>query len=239
MTSEPRFVPFALEVAPGEFLRGDALPGRPPAYVYLHGMGSLRSGEKSTSLAEHAAARGRTFVRVDLRGHGESTGRLGGVAVSELIADVEALLAHVGPAVVIGSSLGGLLAAHAAAHRPDLVRSLTLIAPALGLIPQLGKQLDAAGMLWTSDGRGFTVDQRVLDDAHALDEDSLPSRLTVPTLIVHGTADEVVPVQASERFFAAVASPRKELWLVAAGDHRLNTVAPRIWPRSDTLAGTG
>lgn len=232
-----RFEPFELAVADGHVVRGDLLRGRGPSYVYLHGMGSVRTGEKSASLAEFAAAAGRPFLRVDLRGHGESSGRIGTISVSELIDDAEQVLAKVGPAILVGSSLGGMLAAFAAGNRPELVIGLALLAPALGLIPNLGRRLDADGRLWTSDGRGFVVDQRVLDDAHALDESQLPPRLTMPTLIVHGTADDVIPAASSERFYAALPSRRKDLWLVPDADHRLNTVAAAIWPRLDALLG--
>jgi pimeloyl-ACP methyl ester carboxylesterase len=74
-----------------------------------------------------------------------------------------------------------------------------------------------------------------LADARAIDERSLPRRLAVPTLLVHGTADDVIPQLVSERFFQALAHPQKELWLVPGGDHRLADVADAIWPRLDAL----
>ncbi len=228
-------VPFRLELDDGHFVVGDEHPGEPPSYVFLHGLGSVRAGEKSASLLAHAQRRGRGFLRFDLRGHGESSGRLGRVAVSELIADTMRVLERVGPATLVGSSLGGLVGAHAAAARPDLVRSLALLAPALGLMPDLASRLDHRGRMWTSNGIGFFVEPRVLDDARTLDERGLPLRLSTPTLVVHGTADEVIPPTVSERFFAAIPHAHKQLWVVPGGDHRLNTVAPEIWRRLDAL----
>jgi abhydrolase domain-containing protein 10 len=226
---------FRLDLGSGEFVAGDELRGEAPTYVFLHGLGSVRSGEKSTSLFAHAQRLGRGCVRFDQRGHGESSGRLGVTLVSELITDAIRVLERTGPAVVVGSSLGGFVGAFAAAARPDLVRALALLAPALGLMTNLEALLDPAGRLWTSDGRGFVVEPRVLADAKTLDEKRLPARLRTPTLVVHGTADAVIPCQVSERFFAAIAAPHKELWLVPDGDHRLNTVAEAIWARLDRL----
>lgn len=228
-------LPFRLDLGDGEHVVGDELPGRGPTYLFLHGLGSVRTGEKSNSLLAHAETRGRAFLRIDLRGHGASSGRLGKVAISELIADVVRVLESRGPAVVVGSSLGGLVGAHAAAARPELVTGLALLAPALGLMANLADRLDGQGRMWTREGQGFTVEPRVLADAKALDEKGLPGRLRVPTLVVHGTADDVIPHRASERFFAAIAAPRKDLWIVPEGDHRLNTVAAAIWPRLDAL----
>ena len=219
----------------GQFIVGDQLPGRAPGYLFLHGLGSVRAGEKSASLLQHASAHGRAFARFDFRGHGDSTGTIGQVTIRELIADTLRVLEQLGPCVVVGSSLGGLVGAFAAAERPELVRGLALLAPALGFLSHLDHRVDKNGRMQTSEGRSFGLAERVVRDARTLDERGLPKRLTVPTLVVHGTADDVVPHRASESFHAALATPRKALWIVPGGNHRLNTVATEIWPRLDQL----
>jgi pimeloyl-ACP methyl ester carboxylesterase len=226
---------FELRVAGTGLLRGDLLAGEDPAYVFVHGLGSVRAGEKSNSLLAHAAARGRGFLRIDQRGHGESTGRIGQVTIGELIADLQSLLEHVGPSLVVGSSLGGLVSAFAAAQRPDLVRGLCLLAPAIGLLANLEDLLDAEGCMQTAEGFVFRVEPRVLADARTLDERGLPRRLSVPTLVVHGTDDAVVPHRGSEAFFAEIPHARKDLWIVPGGDHRLNAHAAAVWTRFDEL----
>lgn len=233
----PRLQRFELDLGAGERVLGDVMPGTSPGYLFLHGMGSVRVGEKSTSLLAHAASVGRAFTRIDFRGHGESSGKIGRVTIGELIDDVGRVLHVIGPSLVVGSSLGGLVGAFAAAAAPRLVRGLALLAPALGFMAQLPQRLDPQGRMWTREGHGFRIEQRVLDDALQLDERGLPARLCSPTLVVHGTADDVVPHRASERFFDAVPHAQKELWIVPGGDHRLNTVAAEIWRRFDALVG--
>ncbi len=228
--------PFRIDLGGGHHLVGDERAGASPAYVFLHGLTSARLGEKSESLLAHAKSRGRGFLRFDLRGHGESSGVLGRVAVSELVDDAVKVLERTGPAIVVGSSLGGLVAAHAAAARPDLFRSLALLAPAFGLMPRIRDHIDNDGVMHTAQGASFFVDPRVRDDAEALDERGLPARVAVPTLLVHGTADDVIPQQVSEWFFGAMAAPKKQLWVVPQGDHRLNTVVTEIWQRVDSMA---
>ncbi len=245
-----RTAPLRFAPVPGEWLAGDRLVGdrmvwdhgigdhgvgRAPGYLFLPGLGSQRQGIKSDSLFAHAAAQGRAAVRIDQRGHGESSGRLGDVTIRELIDDVVALLSHLGPTILVGSSLGGLVAGFAAARRPDLVRGLAMIAPAFGFLAHLEQLLDAEGRLHTSSGQAVSISARVLADAKHHDERSLPANLVVPTLIVHGTADAVVPYQASAAFHAALAAPHRDLWLVPEGCHRLHTVADAIWPRLDAL----
>lgn len=226
---------FRLELGAGEMVVGDHLPGSSPGYLYLHGLGSVRAGEKSASLMRHAATRGRACTRFDFRGHGDSSGTIGQVTIGELIADTVLVLERHGPANVVGSSLGGLVGAFATARRPDLVRGLALIAPALGFLERLDEHVDAQGRMWTSEGFSFPLSPRVAADARALDERALPGQLRVPTLVVHGTADDTVPAADSERFFAAIPAAKKSLWLVPGGDHRLNTFATAIWARFDEL----
>ncbi|MCA8964006.1 MAG: alpha/beta fold hydrolase [Planctomycetes bacterium] len=226
---------FVLELAGGHRVVGDHLAGDVPGYLFLHGLGSLRAGEKSASLLRHAAAQGRSCTRFDFRGHGESSGMVGQVLIGELVADTCLVLERFGPAHVIGSSLGGIIGVMAAATVPALVPSLALLAPALGFLPHLGRLVDANGWLWTREGRGFPLARQVLDEAAAFDEDALPDRLTMPVLLVHGTADDVVSHRQSEQLHARIPHARKDLWIVPDGDHRLAAQADAIWPRFDRL----
>ncbi len=228
---------FELSLPGGGRLVGDHLGGRAPGYLFLHGLGSVRAGEKSSALFLHARAGGRSCTRFDFRGHGESSGTIGRVTISELVDDTLAVLERVGPARVVGSSLGGVVGALAAARAPERVAALALLAPAFGLLRDLPRLLDAHGRLRTSDGRAFPVAAEVLADARAQDELALPARLPMPVMLVHGTGDEVVPVSVSERFFAAIPHSRKDLWIVAGGDHRLSAAANAIWQRFDRFAG--
>ncbi|MFK7739898.1 MAG: alpha/beta hydrolase [Planctomycetota bacterium] len=226
---------FRLELPNGHWIVGDQLAGEPPYYAFLHGLQSVRAGEKSAGLMAHAQARGRGFVRFDMRGHGESSGELGKVSVSELIADAIRVFERVGSVELVGSSLGGLISAHATAQRPDLVRRLALLAPALGLMSNIDHHLDDEGHMSTTEGSTFYVEHDVREDARKIDEAGLPKRIQTPTLTVHGTADDVIPPVVSEMFHAQLASEHKQLWIVPDGDHRLNTVAAEIWRRLDAL----
>jgi pimeloyl-ACP methyl ester carboxylesterase len=227
----------SLTAVDGTRIAFDHLAGAAPAYVYLHGLASVRTGEKSTALLEHARRRGRGFLRFDCRGHGDSGGTIGHATLSELIADTTAMLAISGDAILVGSSLGGLCAAFAAAAAPERVRGLVLLSAAFGYLPRMLQRLDPEGHLRTSNDQRFRLQQRVIDDAARLDEAGLPSRVPMPVLVVHGTADEVVPVAISERFFAAIPHAQKQLWVIEGGDHRLNREVEQIYARMDALLG--
>lgn len=90
--------------------------------LLLHGL----MGQASTwrVAAEWLAGHGRV-VGVDARGHGRSEAR-GPWCTERMAADVVAVLAELGPAVVVGHSMGGLHGLVAAARRPELARALVV-----------------------------------------------------------------------------------------------------------------
>lgn len=222
----------------GLSLAADELPGSAPCHVFLHGLGSGRVGDKSASLLAWARHRRLHFLRYDFRGHGESEGDIRELTLGRLVADGEVALGHVGRAVLVGSSLGGLVAAWVAARQPERTAGLVLIAPAFGFLERMTERPHADGRIrieneWVS----LEIDAHVLEEARAWPEHELPTRLTMPTLIVHGEGDDVVPAEASERLFAAIPHTRKDLWLVPGGDHRLTAQIERIWPLAERLFG--
>ncbi len=112
-----------------------------PAILLIHGFGADRL---SWLASQHALAGAGRVYALDLPGHGD-TPFTGPGALDALTHAVETAIDGfgLGPAHVVAHSLGGAVAIALAAARPDLVRSLALIA--------------AAGL-----GRG--VDERFLSD---------------------------------------------------------------------------
>ncbi|MFC7719162.1 alpha/beta fold hydrolase [Nonomuraea recticatena] len=111
--------------------------------VFVHGLaGSATNwtdlmGELRDLVTGHA---------IDLPGAGYSPApEDGDYSLSAHARAVIALMEHTGPAHLFGNSLGGAVAVSVAATRPDLVRSLTLISPALpDLLPRYGPARVAA-----------------------------------------------------------------------------------------------
>lgn len=99
-----------------------------PPILLLHGFGADRLSWLANQ--QELASVGRVFS-LDLPGHGE-TPLVGDGTLGELVAAVEGSLdgAGLGRAHIVGHSLGGAVAIQLAAARPDLARSLVLIASA-------------------------------------------------------------------------------------------------------------
>lgn len=104
-------------------------PDTEPA-VYVHGLGGAATNW--TDLAALLAGR-LSGLAVDLPGFGQSPPPLGGdYSIPARVRTVVELIEHGGaPVHLFGNSLGGLVSLVLAATRPELVRTLTLISPAM------------------------------------------------------------------------------------------------------------
>jgi pimeloyl-ACP methyl ester carboxylesterase len=128
------------------------------------------------------------------------------------------------PVALIGSSLGGLVAVHAAAARPARVDRLVLLAPALDFGANRLRKLGPEGIeAWRRTGRlrvyhyGDKTERDVgfalYEDAVRHDASTLP--LTVAALIFQGRHDESVDPAVVERW--ARGRPLADLRLVDDG----------------------
>lgn len=104
-------------------------PGHGPVLL-VHGLGGS-TVEWSSAAPLLAQGTDREVVAIDLPGFGRT--RLGRASAGlDAQRDVVAtVLEELGPATVVGGSMGGLLALGLAARRPEMVRGLVLVAPAL------------------------------------------------------------------------------------------------------------
>ena len=89
---------------------------------------SLGTDHRLWSAIMHHLPKGLRLIRYDKRGHGLSDGPPPPYKMGTLVSDLQALMDHLGlaDAVVVGLSVGGLIAQGLAAKRPDLVKALVL-----------------------------------------------------------------------------------------------------------------
>lgn len=201
-------------------------------YLYLHGFASGPGSKKGVAFAEHFAARGLALARLDLR-----VPSLEHLRLSAMIDAAAAAIGDAPRAVAIGSSLGGLTAAHLAARDPR-VAAVVLLAPAFGLAARWRAQLGADFEVWRRTGwrevRDYAgggtarVHFGFVEEAEAIDR-GLPA-VGVPALVLHGTADDVVPIATSRAF--AAASPRARLVELEDG-HELVASLPTLLAETD------
>lgn len=198
--------------------------------LYLPGFASGPSSAKAVAYADHLAKRGITVDRLDLRKPSFEHLRL-----SSMIAHVRAQLT--GPAVLIGSSLGGLTAARVA-EVDDRIAAVVLLAPALRLAQRWQQQLGPEWDEWQRIGwrevydyttrAAARIDFGFVEDVLTFGGE-LPN-VTVPALVLHGVLDENVPIAYSREL--AASHPNVELIELDDG-HQLTQSIPRLLVETD------
>ena len=176
--------------------------------LYLHG----NDGNVSTSIGEIAPLRelGYAVFMLDYRGYGESAGAF--PSEETVYEDAEAAWDYlvdqrgVSPArlYIYGHSLGGAIGIELAVHHPE----------AAGLIVESGftSIRDMARLR----KRYALLPMRLLNQR--FDSIQKVSKLKLPVLYIHGTADEVVPYAMGEQLFKA-SGGRKRFIAIGGGLH--------------------
>jgi pimeloyl-ACP methyl ester carboxylesterase len=180
--------------------------------TYLHGFASGPSSRKARHLAEGFAARGVQIAAPDLTPGPQGFERSTPLSMLEV---ARATLGDApGPHALIGSSLGGYLAALLASQDPRVAR-LVLLAPAFRLFERWSGRLSPAQLEdWRAHGlathhHATQTERRIgwpfFEAARTLP--ALPA-VGVPTLVIAGARDETVPLPDVEAWVAATPSAR-------------------------------
>ena len=217
-----------------------------PRLIYLHGLASSPRSAKARFLAGRARAAGLALQCPDL-----NQGGFRHLTFERMLRQTRALIrAQPGPVLLLGSSLGGLLAAWCA-QGDCQVKGLLLLAPAFEFLQSWLPRLPLAQrMCWErgeplwihhhGENRPLPLGPLFLQDMARFSE-THPLVRPLPTRIVHGRQDDVIDPAASRRF--AASRPWVRLVEVDA-DHGLAGVSGLIWRQMqgllmDVKAGEG
>lgn len=200
-----------------------------PTVILCHGMMSSKEGRKQTALAEALCAQGCSVLRFDFSFCGESQGRFEEITFSQEIDDLKHAVAWTKargarPIGLLGSSMGGAVAILYSLEDQDIEALVTIaavahpsrIAAEIGSLEEYAKRWKEEGYRLGAEGR---VGPRFFEDVVRHDVVGAAARITAPWLILHGSADEVVPVGDARDLYANAAGP-KELKVIAGADHR-------------------
>lgn len=177
---------------------GRALPA-PARVLFVHGSPGTWDGWKGYLEDPELRAAAR-LIAADRLGFGGSERGRAVPSLATQAAALAAVLEHEPgpPAVVVGHSLGGPIAARLAMDRPDLVAGLLLVAPSIDPEEERHRWYNVAGATlvvqwflpvdWTISNRELWPLKREL-------EAMLPlwSAIRCPTIVVQGLADDLVP----------------------------------------------
>lgn len=199
--------------------------------VLLHGIPSIAPPDADDrgyrGLAERFASEGWAAAWGDMRAVRRSPGYFsieGWVKDAAAIVDAaRAAVATDGPVVLVGSSAGGAVSTEAVRRGAPVDALVLLAAPAEWLS---FADDPAAGVFRIQAGAGMALAPQTLEDPApwAAEFEGVTTELSValvavPVLVVHGTADDVVPVDHAPRI--AAANPGAQLEILEGAGHQL------------------
>jgi len=206
--------------------------GRSPTLLFLPGYASDMEGAKALALNAFAESYGLAILRFDYSGTGSSEGEFENGTLGGWLDEVLFMLDNLaeGPVILAGSSMGGWIALYAALHRPERVAGLIGIAAApdftdWGYTDAQKAVIRDSGRLELPNPygpephlitRGFWQSGEALRLLHA------PIAIDCPVRLIHGDADNEVPLPIALKLLEKLRSSDVQLTVIKGGEHRLS-----------------
>lgn len=200
--------------------------------ILCHGFATGKDGNTYVNLEKILNDSGISTFRFDFFGHGESEGKIEEITTSEAVDDIlnaVRFLKNSGYKRIglFGSSFGGLASIISASKTNDLYL-LALKSPVSdysSLIKAREDWQDRQGWkkkgftyFTTSNGEKLKLNYSFFEDAEKVNGYRSARKIKLPTLIVHGSQDETVPVEQSKRTASLIANCSLEI--IEGADHR-------------------
>ncbi len=203
--------------------------------VVGHGVTGNKDRPFVVALAEAVAAEGVSVLRFSFAGNGGSGGRFGDCTISKEVEDLKAVLGSVEAqglrATYAGHSMGGAVGVLAASS-DERIRYLISLAGMVNTEAfyerEFGEETPDEGCMWEEPS--CPLSSTYVADMKSIHSTApKASEIKVPWLFVHGTDDDVVPIEDSREIFALAGEPKK-LVEIPGADHVFseNGQAPMI-----------
>jgi len=202
-----------------------------PVIILCHGFSTSKDGRTYVRLEEILNEQGISTFRFDFFGHGESEGKFEEITTSEAVDDVLKAIKFIKGLDykrigLVGSSFGGMASIFAASQSDDLY-ILALKSPvsdykSMSETRRSKQELED----WKDKGyvevEGPDREMRRLnysfyEDAENVDAYEAARKIKIPAMIVHGNADETVPIEQSIK--AASLIENCHLEIIESCDH--------------------
>jgi len=190
--------------------------------VASHGLAASKDSPKYIELARRCKELGIPLVRFDYRGLGESDGGFLESVTTKRMDDLDAVINYVEDVLgidrvgVFGSSLGGFLSI-LRASADVRVGSAVILATPFNLVELVESRIETGGFESPEMEDIAPMFLKDLMDL-GLDMDVTLRRVNCPTLVIHGSSDEVVPVEDAQMIHMWLRG-KKQVSIIEGGDH--------------------
>ncbi len=187
-----------------------------------HGLTGNKDRPQLVALATGLAARGWPCLRFSYSGNGNSEGSFEDSCITKEIGDLQAVLGMVPNDVkvaYVGHSMGGAVGALTAARDMRIFTLVSLAGmthTAAFVQREFGDVLPGAGLMW--DEEEHPLSEKFVGDLNSIESTlSAAESVTQAWLLIHGDADDLVPIQDSRDAFEAATCEKNLIELPGAG----------------------
>jgi esterase/lipase len=201
---------------------------RKPALLCLHGFG-VRRTEEFRPLVTYFSDLGYRVYTPELFDQTDANDDDATLWLERAEQSLKDLLKHQSSIVLIGFSMGGVIAADLATRFG--VDKLILIAPAFDYLTlknvksavekKTRQRLKFDGITPMSTHPPLPEHFTAAFQAVVKLGKHAPKLLNTPTLLIHGTEDEVIPLRSSHKAYQAIQHPQKRLFILQGVAHRV------------------
>lgn len=187
--------------------------GSPNLVVLGHGVTGNKERPFLVALAEGLAAAGISALRISFSGNGASGGRFVDSNITKEVADLGAVLDALAGRTIcyVGHSMGGavgVLRASADARIRCLVSLAGMVHTGAFAQREFSQVKPDEGCMW--DEPACPLSRAFMDDLGRIGTVvDRAAQIKVPWLLVHGTEDDVVPIQDTHDIFARANEPKR------------------------------
>lgn len=178
-----------------------------PLVIIIHGFTGHIEERHIIAVSDMLNEIGFATLRADMYGHGHSDGKFRDHTLYKWLTNALALVDYargldfVTDIYLCGHSQGGLTVMLAGAMERDVIKGIIPMSPAI-MIPEGARQGTLLGQRFDPEHipdelkreNGMTLGGNYIRVAQTIDVDAAIDKYTGPVLIVHGDADEAVPV---------------------------------------------
>jgi pimeloyl-ACP methyl ester carboxylesterase len=220
-------------------------PADAPAILFAHGFKGFKDWGSFPWIAEQLAAAGLRTIRFDFSHNGVEETDFDRLDLFLLDTptrhqeDLRALAAAVeGPLGLLGHSRGGgdVLLFGAQEERVQAIATLASVPSTVIQVPDLEKELRERGYYPFPNARTkqlMPVARHGFEDGERHSIEEAARSLSCPVLVIHGDADEAVPVQAQDDIASWV--PASEVLRLPGAGHTFGAVHPFAGPTPDLV----
>jgi len=204
--------------------------------VFLHGFMSDIEGDKPKNFLKYCKKRGLGFLAIEYSGHGKSSGKFNKGNISRWTQDVKFVIKKIIKKknfILIGSSMGSWLSLNQFKYFKIQIKGFLGIGSGPEFLEYLmwkkfskkiKREIVKKGIYNLKHGNyEYPITYQLIKDGRKNKVLNKKYKIKIPITMVHGSKDEVVPVNYSRKILKIFKLAKKKILIIKNGDHSLSS----------------